>query len=182
MECFHGYYKDGTNDTRDCRYVAGFYFVIRMLLYSLCAYATHLRSFIPLASGILVTFALFIAVLQPYKNRYKINNITDPLFLLLAGLLGKSINLFGTGNDTHSHSVVIASALRISLILLCPMLYIVAITLGHLYYTTPVQKVKTAMRSTFLKCKERIRPKDDEDEQQIAQIHAERSYETMENT
>ena len=185
MECFHGYYKDGTNGTRDCRYVAGFYFLIRMVLCFLYVFATQLRTIVPLSSGILVTGALFIAVLQPYKNRYKTNNITDPLFLFLGGLLGISCDWLYTGVTTHSHWVVTVSCLCIAVVLILPMIYIATIALRHLYGTTRVQKVIIAMRSIICHkcniCKERRRHNDNEDEQQIAHIHAVRNYGSMEN-
>ena len=185
MECFHGYYKDGTNGTRDCRYVAGFYFLIRMVLCFLYVFATQLRTIVPLSSGILVTGALFIAVLQPYKNRYKTNNITDPLFLFLGGLLGISCDWLYTGITTHSHWVVVVSCLCIAVVLILPMIYIATIALRHLYGTTRVQKVIIAMRSIICHkcniCKERRRHNDNEDEQQIAHIHAVRNYGSMEN-
>ena len=185
MECFHGYYKDGTNGTRDCRYVAGFYFLIRMLLCFLYAFATQLRTIVPLASGIVVTGALFVAVLQPYKKQHKINNITDPLFLFLGGLFGISCDWLFHCVTTHSHWMVVASSLCIAVILILPMIYIATITLRHLYGTTRVQKVIQAMKSVICqKCniwKETSRQNDNEDEQQIAHIHAVRNYGSMEN-
>ena len=184
MECFHGYYKDGTKGTRDCRYVAGFYFLIRMLLFFLYAFVSQLITFIPLASGIVVTCALFIAVLQPYKNQYKMNNITDPLFLFLGGLFGISCDWLYTGVMTHSHWVVIASCLCIAVIFVLPMIYIATIALRHLYGTTRVQKVIIAMRSICQRCtcrdwRERRRHNDNEDEQHIAQIPAVKNYGSM---
>ena len=185
MECFHGYYKDGTNGTRDCRYVAGLYFVIRMLLCFLYALATQLITFIPLASGILVTGALFIAVLQPYKNGYKMNNITDSLFLFLGGLFVISCDWLYTGVTTHSHWVVIASCLCIAVILILPMIYIATITIKHLYRTALVQKAIKVIKSIICQkyniCRERRHLNNNEDEQQIAHIHAVRNYGSMEN-
>ena len=182
MECFHGYYKDGTNGTRDCRYVAGFYFLIRMVLCFLYALVSQLRTIVPLASGIVVTGALFIAVLQPYKKRYKMNNITDPLFLFLGGLIGISVDWLYTGVVTHSHWVVTASCLCIAVILILPMIYIATIALRHLYGTTRVQMVIIAMRRICRRCRdwrERRRHNENEDEQQIAQIPAVKNYGSM---
>ena len=185
MECCHGYYKDGMNGTRDCRYVAGLYFLIRMLLRFLYAFATQLITFIPLASGILVTVALFVAVLRPYKNRYKMNNITDPSFFFLGGLLVISVDWLYTGVTTRSHWVVIASCLCIAVILIMPMIYFATITIKHLYRTAIVQKAIKAMKSIICHkcniCRERRRPNNNEDEQQIAHIHAVRNYGSMEN-
>ena len=179
MECFHGYYKDGTNGTRDCRYVAGLY-LIRMLLCFLYALVSQLITFIPLASGIVVTCALFIAVLQPYKNRYKMNNITDPLFLFLVGLFGISVDWLYTGVATHSHWVVIASCLCIAVIFVLPMIYIATTALRHLYGTTRVQKVIIAMRRICQRrrdWREWRRHNDNEDEQ--PQIPAVKNYGSM---
>ena len=182
MECFHGYYKDGTNGTRDCRYVAGFYFLIRMLLCFLYAFATHLITFIPLASGIVGTCALFIAVLQPYKKQHKINNIIDPLFLFLGGLFGISCDWLYTSVTALSHWVVLASCLCIAVILILPVFYFATITIKHLYHTALVQKaIKVINCHKCNICRERRRHNDNEDEQQIAQIHAVRNYGSMEN-
>ena len=185
MECFHGYYKDGTNGTRDCRYVAGLYFVIRMLLCLLYAFATQLITFIPLASGILVTGALFIAVLQPYKEQHKLSNITDPLFLFLGGLIGISIDWYYTGVTTHSHWVVTSSWLCIVVILILPIIYIATITIKHLYRTALVQKAIKLIKSIICHkcniCRERRSPNNNEDEQQISHIHAVRNYRSMED-
>ena len=179
MECFHGYYKDGTNGTRDCRYVAGLYFLIRMLLCFLYIFATQLLTIVPLASGIVVIGALFIAVLQPYKKQYKMNNITDPLFLFLGGLFGISVDWLFTGLQSHSHWVVTASCLCIAIILILPGIYIATIALRHLYGTTRVQRAIITMRRICQWCrdwKERRRLNNNEDEQQIAHIHAVRNY------
>ena len=185
MECFHGYYKDGTNDTRDCRYVAGLYFIIRMVLCFLYAFATQLITFIPVASGIVGTCALFIAVLQPYKKQHKINNIIDPLFLFLGGLFGISCDWLYTGVTARSHWVMIASCLCIAVILILPMIYIATITIKHLYHTALVRKAIKVIKSIICHkcniCRERRHPNDNEDEQQIAHIHAVRNYGSMEN-
>ena len=184
-ECFHGYYKDGTNGTRDCRYVAGLYFVIRMVLCFLYVLATHLITFIPLASGIVVTCALFIAVLQPYKKQHKINNITDPSFLFFGGLFGISCVWLYTGVTSPSQWVEVASCLCIAVILILPMIYIATIIIKHLYHTALVQKaiklIKSIICHKYNICRERRHPNDNEDEQQIAHIHAVLNYGSMEN-
>ena len=136
MECFHGYYKDGTKGTRDCRYVAGFYFLIRIVLCFLSAFVSE-KIIITLVSVILVTSALFISMISPYKERHKMNNVTDALFLFLGGLLGILVD---SGLSAYSSQMVTASMLSIAIIVITlPLVYLATITLKHLYHIALVQ-------------------------------------------
>ena len=150
MECFHGYYKDGTNGTRDCRYVAGFYFLIRIVLCFLSAFVSE-KIIITLVSVILVTSALFISMISPYKERHKMNNVTDALFLFLGGLLGILVD---SGLSAYSSQIVTASMLSSAIIVLTlPLVYLATITLKHLYHIALVQRGVIAMKRIWLKCR-----------------------------
>ena len=156
LECFHGYYKDGTNGTRDCRYVAGFYFLLRIVLCFMAAFVSQQMFIVPLVSGILVASALFVAVIRPYKERHKTNNITDPLFLLLGGLFGISVDWFFTGLVTHNNGLaMLVSVWSIGIIAILPLFYLVTIALKHVYRISLVQRGAKATRRICRKCKRR---------------------------
>ena len=94
MDAFQGCYKDGTNGTRDCRYLAGVYLVVRIA--SFAAYAVSLQNLYLQIIGIIpLLFALLIVLVQPYKSR--VYNVVDTVFLFtivlgcIAGSMGFSI-------------------------------------------------------------------------------------------
>ncbi len=67
-DVFNGCYKDGSNGTRDCRYFAGFYFLLRiwLIVHETMDYQDGDQLFGPMFAIVsVVTFALA----SPYKNR-----------------------------------------------------------------------------------------------------------------
>ena len=59
MDCFQGCYKNGTNDTLDYRYVAGLYFIIR-LIYPMTDTNGNVM--------LLLSATLLFGILRPYRN------------------------------------------------------------------------------------------------------------------
>ena len=67
MDIFQGSFKDGTNGTRDCRYFAAVYLIIRVVLYlsvgiSIVTFNTSM------ISGVLLVVVVLLAIFQPYKE------------------------------------------------------------------------------------------------------------------
>jgi len=81
VDAFQGCYKDGTNGTRDCRYFAGVYLLLRPLLLMLFA-ITLSAFFYGLAGLVLIGVAMFTVIVQPYKEEFAAYNIIDPVFFL----------------------------------------------------------------------------------------------------
>ena len=81
VDAFQGCYKDGTNGTRDCRYFAGVYLLLRPLLLMLFA-ITLSAFFYGLAGLVLIGVAMFTVIVQPYKEEFAAYNIIDPIFFL----------------------------------------------------------------------------------------------------
>ena len=125
MDSFQGCYKNGTSGTRDCRYFAGFYLFIRIVLMG--TYALTLPIFYyPLATVILAVFAIAIDVLQPYRST--VHNITDKFLILSMMTLYSSIMAYFL-NDVfvRSNSFFVLSILMICLSGLVPLFYIVVL-------------------------------------------------------
>ena len=88
---FHKCYKDGSEpNTRDCRWFASLFLLIRIFL--ILVYAVTLTSvFFPLAVIIIFIFVMILISVKPYKAEY-VNNIKfDATFLLLLSLFYLSI-------------------------------------------------------------------------------------------
>ena len=127
IDAFQGCYKDGTNGTRDCRYFAALYFLMRPILFILFA-VTYGVVFYALANFVFVGVAMVLAIVQPYKAEFAIYNAVDLVFFLAMALLCSTAMLY---------NIVTAKAryfLEISILIGClveslPLLYLVAIFL-----------------------------------------------------
>ena len=71
MDSFQGYYKDGTEPgTRDYRWAASLFFILRILLL-LIGFSLSGVFYCMFAPFVLVLAALFLANFQPYKDNWK---------------------------------------------------------------------------------------------------------------
>ena len=122
MDVFQGGYKDGTNGTRDCRYFAAVYLMVRIATFVLFA-LTLSYSYFYLASSLFIVLAMSVAIVQPYKsNTY---NIVDSVLLLTPAFLYSSIMSFTVLHSQislfNTNSVAIVF---VCIALLVPLLYI----------------------------------------------------------
>ena len=100
MDSFQGCYKNGTSGTRDCRYFAGLYLLIRIALMGVFAYTQSILYF-PLATVILAAFAITFFVLQPYRST--VHNVNDS-FLILSMIIGYSSVMANSIDIAFVHS------------------------------------------------------------------------------
>ena len=84
VDNFQGCYKDGTQGTRDCRYFAGLYFILRVavLLSHTLLMPSYLLSWM-VPGVIIIAVALCLIVFRPYKED-KFNTIDSILLILFA--------------------------------------------------------------------------------------------------
>ena len=91
MDVFQGCYKDGTNNTMDCRYFAGMYLFVRFVLFVI--YASTLAIFFSiLALIVLIIVAFLVASMHPNKNA--LQNSLD--ILLILTLVIFNVGILGT--------------------------------------------------------------------------------------
>ena len=131
MDSFQGCYKDGTSGTRDCRYFAGVYFLLRIVLF--ISYGMTLTSlFYSIATIIFISMGMLLIIVRPYKERYKIYNKVDAIIVLIQALSTASIlcNIFATikGERFKTFSLVLIAIFNI-----LPLVYITAVALYWLY-------------------------------------------------
>ena len=129
MEVYQGFFKNGTNNTRDCRYFSGFLFLYPLVI-NLTFALTIYSMYYPIGSLWVVLYLVLHLVLQPYKH-IRHNYITIAMLVaMLAYFWGVSLNseIFSTtehgGNNYRFHEFLIISLILIALSVFLPILYI----------------------------------------------------------
>ena len=67
MDTFRGSFKDGTNGTRDCRYFAAVYLIVRVALY-ISLGMSIVTFIITIIIGVLLLFFWLLVMFHPYKK------------------------------------------------------------------------------------------------------------------
>lgn len=131
LETFYSCYKDGlveTTDggsihkpTRDYRYFAGVYFLLRMVLFVTYTFTKVWAMHFILQQMILVIAILLFTILRPYKNRWY-NNLDATLFglLLIINVL-TTFNTYMTAIDTDPATWAFAVQY---VLIFCPLVYL----------------------------------------------------------
>lgn len=68
MDSFQGCYKDGTNSPIDCRFCAGIYFALRILIFGLYAFVPAYSALFLVLHIVSAGTALIIIIIRPYKE------------------------------------------------------------------------------------------------------------------
>ena len=151
LETFYGCYKDGlveTTDggrvhmpTRDYRYFAGVYFLLRLVLFVAYAFTRIWFMHYILQQMICTIGILLFAVMRPYKNRWY-NNLDATIFGLLAIINVLSVyNTYFTAIDadlaTWAFSVQYA-------LVFCPLIYMTVYVLWYLWQMRQAKKDRGA--------------------------------------
>ena len=101
IDAFQGCYKDGTNGTRDCRYFAAAFFLVRILFFIIFALRPT-ELFYGAALFVLIPLVMAIVIVQPYKPRFSTYNAVDSVLLLLLALLCVTFVCFAiSGLEDH---------------------------------------------------------------------------------
>ena len=82
VNCFQGYYKDGTNGTRDYRWFSVSYFFLQLIVFVLFSFSQSIYCF-SFGALVPVTLMFMQLLLRPYKEKFKVYNITDAFMLLI---------------------------------------------------------------------------------------------------
>ena len=136
VDTFQGCYKDGTNGTRDCRYFAGVYLLVRLILFLLFA-ITNSVAFYAMATIVLIIVAMLLAIVQPYKAEFTAYNAVDSVFILTIAMWYGTAVFFNTATAT-SQGLLDKTVLVSFLIAAIPLLYLVVIFLRWIYSHTGV--------------------------------------------
>ena len=171
MDSFQGCYKDGTNGTRDCRYFAGVYLLLRISLF--IGYGITLTSlFYTVATVLFIMMGILIITVRPYNERYAVYNKVDAIIVLIQGLVTASI-LCLIFADIKGERYKTFSKFLVGFFLALPLAYITVITVHWLHTRSCSQTLLTYLRDKFKKCFS------NEDECEELLDSAQRSYSTI---
>ena len=127
MDAFQGCYKDGTNGTRDCRYFAALYLIIRIIFFFVLALTLDVL-FYAVCLFMLIVFAMLIAIIQPYKAEFAIYNIVDTVFVLILALWYCTVMCVELAS-LKDYRYTTTSKVAMAVVAVLPLFYITAITL-----------------------------------------------------
>ena len=127
VDAFQGCYKDGTNGTRDCRYFAGVYYVMRLLLCILFALTRNV-AFYAVALFVLIGVAMLLVVIQPYKTEFAAYNVVDTIFVLVLAMWFGTVVFFSIA-VVKARNLVKVSEITSFLVAALPLLYLVVVFL-----------------------------------------------------
>ncbi len=130
VNCYQGYYKDGTNGTRDYRWFSVAYFFIQLIVFVLFMFSQSIYCF---SIGVIfITTLMFMQLsLRPYKEEFKVYNITDAFMLLImSGMFIMAIA--GDEADIKASYFSAFSYLFLALIAIVPIIYFLVVTIWWL--------------------------------------------------
>ena len=115
LDSFQGYYKDGTDGDRDCRWFSSLYLFVRIALF--LVYGLIKKSFYQVACILLIILVALIIAFQPFKPQYGVYNTIHALHILnLAILFMIAIYSY---DSMFSKSALVLSAI----VTILPLLY-----------------------------------------------------------
>ena len=123
MDTFQGWFKDGTNGTKDYRSVSALYFLLRIALAGgitsdsapeLVYY--ELKLLFIIAGFLFMTVGHFLLIVRPYKKKWM--NISDGLLINLVGAL--AFNFAASFKYTFVTSAIIATLPKFIYIIYIP--------------------------------------------------------------
>ena len=125
LDSFQGYYKDGTNGTRDCRWFSSLYLAARITLF--IAYGLIKENFYLFASIVLLFLVALIVIFQPFKSQYRVyNTVHVLLFLNLAVFFMTLVLSYKSRLTTFSLILSVAVAIL-------PLFYITGLVFKWIY-------------------------------------------------
>ena len=135
MYSFNKYYKNGSDGTRDCRWFAAFYIAMRLCIY-LLLFLPMSSLFYNFALVYLLLCALFVLVVEPFRDEYKRHNYLEPCVVLSASLILTTIVGVNTSN-VESRKYVKPLLMFTALVALLPIVYLCGVTVWWIYKRTP---------------------------------------------
>lgn len=131
LDSYQGYYKDGTDGTRDYRWFSSLYLFSRIALFLVYAFIKN-AFFYPFSSILLLVVVALIVICQPFKSRFKVyNTIHAFLFLNLAtwfvAVICSAISV-SKASYLDTFSLVLSGFVGI-----LPLLYVTGLVLKWIY-------------------------------------------------
>ena len=146
MDTFQGGFKDGTNGTRDCRYFAAIYLIIRVGLYLSFTIATVTFN-ISIINSVLLVAVVSLSIFQPYKE--SLYNRLDICFLIML------MEVVSSAYILQTHATWLERAMDAVFLLLLspiPLLYPLCLASYHVWKNSiRLQMAITRMNVAFFR-------------------------------
>uniref|UniRef100_A0A1X7U7E6 Uncharacterized protein n=1 Tax=Amphimedon queenslandica TaxID=400682 RepID=A0A1X7U7E6_AMPQE len=121
MDEFYGCYKDGRDRKLDCRWFAGFYFILRIILFVVYGFTDQWHTQYLFQILLFIVVAFLFAFIRPYRKDW-LNNLDCCMFLILASISTFSLyNLIQTriGSNLNPYAFAIQYILIVVPLLYC---------------------------------------------------------------
>ncbi len=154
MDAFQGCYKDGTNDTKDCRWYAAVYLWARIALFIVSAVALS-DLWLPFVAFVLLIMLILVTVFHPYKSP-TFNTVETILFFVMAFILVSAMAHVISDYIVH-HFQKMLDVIG-SIFAIVPFIYVLAVLLYRLLFQSHcVQSVYQKVKPWLLcYCKDSI--------------------------
>ena len=148
VNCYQGYYKDGTNGTKDCRIFSTVFFLLQIILFALFIFSKSMY-FFP-AAAMVILFIVFITLaVQPYKEQFKVYSLIDSFMLLVLA----SIYIMFTAGDVanvKAHNFSAGTYFVAGILGVIPFIYFIALSIWWISMKTKLKQRLPCFRTVEL--------------------------------
>lgn len=145
MDSFYACYKNGTEPgSRDCRWFASLFFVVRLLLLVIGAVTQSTMYFIA-SSVLLAIFAMILILVEPYKTSHKHYSSITTIFVLLIAMLHMCLTALEYA-ERRNNEITYMFYLLPAIISILAFLYLPAVVIRQLGCARMVSKRLQAKR------------------------------------
>ena len=123
VNCYQGYYKDGTNGTRDCRCFSVVLFLLQIAMFIFFMISRNYYSN-SMGAVFLLSLAAIQVWVQPYKEKFRGCNVTDVLLMLNYA----SITIMATASIKAANFTDFSYAMC-GLLAVVPLIYITGLSI-----------------------------------------------------
>ena len=131
VNCYQGYYKDGTDGTRDYRCFSITFFLIQITIFSIFILSKSVYCF-PLGALITMIFVFIVLAVQPYKEQFKAYSTIDAFMLLI---IGSVCMIITAADEANTKSVQFSTPTYVlaALVSLIPSLYMTGLIIWWIF-------------------------------------------------
>ena len=131
INCYQGYYKDGTNGTRDYRCFSITFFLVQLGTMGLFTLSKSVFCF-SLAALSLIVLLFIILVVQPYKEQFKAYSVIDAFMIFFLGVMNIVVVAADEANLKASYFHT-GSNVVLGFVSLVPLVYFVVLSIWWIF-------------------------------------------------
>ena len=121
MNCYQGFYKDGTDGTKDCRFFSVLFFLLQISMFIFFMVARNIYCYPICAAFVTLVTALQICV-RPYKEKFREYNTADAFIMIIFATIMIMATATNEANLKATTLTDFSYALRVVL-MIAPLVY-----------------------------------------------------------